>query len=192
MLEKRRKMYINFFMWLFFSFQFESLRIQSNFWEPYVTITCPRRCSPSYILDYRKYCTCPILYFILSPEYVRHLPHFNGNFYSGHLASKYVPTDPTMTDPTVTPSLRTPCKVSLLGMAHRVPYVLFIIEILLLQVLNCIFFLKILILTHLFLKNRCCCQGCSIFWDICKIEMKSLCHPNKCLIKYITHTFLCT
>ena len=135
-------MYINFLMWLFFSFQFESLRIQSNFREPYVTVMCPGQCSPSYTLDYRKYCTCPILYFILSPEYVRHLPHFNGNFYSGHLANKYVPTDPTMTDPTVTPSLRTPHKVSLLEMAHRVPYVLFIIEILLLQVFNCIFFKK--------------------------------------------------
>ena len=105
------------------SFQFDLLRRQSNYQEPYVTVTCPGQCSASYTLDYRKYCTCPILYFILSPKYVRYLPHFNGNFYSGHLANKYVSTDPTMTDPTVTPSLRTPHKVSLLGVAHRICYI---------------------------------------------------------------------
>ena len=75
-------------------------------------------------------------------------------FYSGHLANKYVPTDPTMTDPTVTPSLRTPHKVSLLGMAHRVPYVLFIIEILYYKFLIVFFLKKILILTHLFFKKQ--------------------------------------
>ena len=104
-------------------FQFESLRRQSNFQKPYVTVMCPGQGSLSYTLDYRKYCTCPILFFILSPEYVRHLPHFNGNFYSVHLANKYVPTDATMTDPTITPLLRMPRKVTLLGMAHRVCHI---------------------------------------------------------------------
>ena len=90
-----------------FFFQFDVMRRTENHEEPYVSPSCPGQCSASYTLDCRKYCTCPILYFILSPEYVERLPHFNGNFYSGLLSSRCQPTDPTMTDPTVTPLLRT-------------------------------------------------------------------------------------
>ena len=153
------------------SFQFEILRRQSNYQEPYVTIMCPGQCSTSYALDYAKYCTCLILYFMLSPKYVRHLPHFNGNFYSEHLANKYVPTDPTMTDPTVTPSLRTPCKVTVLGVAHRVCHI-YHIEIFRLSVFNRFFQKKLKFSLTFF--DRCCWLGCGIFWDVHKIEMKSL------------------
>ena len=103
---------------VFFFFQFNLIRRRSNYQEPYVTPTCPGQCSASYTLDYRKYCTCPILYFVLSPEYVRHLPHFNGNFYSGLLAN--IPTDPTMTDSPVTPLLRPSRKSSLFVLLSQV------------------------------------------------------------------------
>ena len=95
-----------------FSFNFSLLEDEIIIKSLMFTPTCPGQCSASYTLDYRKYCTCPILYFVLSLEYVRHLPHFNRNFYSGLLAN--ILTNPTMTDSPVTPLLRSHRKTSLL------------------------------------------------------------------------------
>ena len=89
--------------------------------EPYVVPSCPGQCKSGFTLDYKLYCTCPILYFVLSPEYVHHLSHFNGNFYSGYLANKY----PTMTDPTVTPLLRPTRKVGLFGVLRQVLFLFY-------------------------------------------------------------------
>ena len=96
------------------------IRKSGNYDRPDVIPSCPGQCSSSFTFDYTQYCTCPILYFILSPKYICNLPHFNGNFYSGHLVNKYEPTDPTMVDPTVTPYVRYPRKVTLLGLAQQV------------------------------------------------------------------------
>ena len=115
-----------------FLFQFDVVRRTENYEEPYVSFSCPRQCSTSYTVDYRKYCTCPILYFILSPEYVQRLPHFNKNFYSGLLSSRRQPTVPTITDPTTTPVLRTRRKFttmwSVLGQVCNFFFLFFIFE----------------------------------------------------------------
>ena len=38
--------------------------------RPYAIPGCPRQCGRSLTIDYKAWCTCPVLYFILSPDYV--------------------------------------------------------------------------------------------------------------------------
>ena len=35
------------------------------------------------MIDYKAWCTCPVLYFILSPDYVRRLPSFHDSYWTG-------------------------------------------------------------------------------------------------------------
>ena len=88
--------------------------------QPYVVPSCPRQCKTGFTLDYKLYCMCPILYFVLPAEYVHHLPHFNANFYSGHLANIDELTDVNITDSTVIPLLRPTRKVGWVGVLLQV------------------------------------------------------------------------
>lgn len=51
--------------------------------RPYVIPGCPKQCGGSLTIDYKAWCTCPVLYFILSPDYVRRLPSFRGSYWTG-------------------------------------------------------------------------------------------------------------
>ena len=50
---------------------------------PPVIPGCPKQCGGSLTIDYKAWCTCPVLYFILSPDYVRHLPSFRDSYWTG-------------------------------------------------------------------------------------------------------------
>ena len=50
---------------------------------PYAIPGCPRQCGGSLTIDYKAWCTCPVLYFILSPDYVRRLPSFRDSYWTG-------------------------------------------------------------------------------------------------------------
>ena len=50
---------------------------------PYVIPGCPKQCGGSLTIDYKAWCTCPVLYFILSPDYVRRLPSFRDSYWTG-------------------------------------------------------------------------------------------------------------
>ena len=50
---------------------------------PYAIPGCPKQCGGSLTIDYKAWCTCPVLYFILSPEYVRRLPSFRDSYWTG-------------------------------------------------------------------------------------------------------------
>ena len=51
--------------------------------RPYVIPGCPKQCGGSLTIDYKAWCTCPVLYFILSPDYVRRLPSFRDSYWTG-------------------------------------------------------------------------------------------------------------
>ena len=51
--------------------------------RPYAIPGCPRQCGGSLTIDYKAWCTCPVLYFILSPDYVRRLPSFRDSYWTG-------------------------------------------------------------------------------------------------------------
>ena len=49
---------------------------------PYAIPGCLKQCGGSLTIDYKAWCTCPVLYFILSPDYVRRLP-FRDSYWTG-------------------------------------------------------------------------------------------------------------
>ena len=50
---------------------------------PLVIPGCLKQCGGSLTIDYKAWCTCPVLYFILSPDYVRCLPSFRDSYWTG-------------------------------------------------------------------------------------------------------------
>ena len=51
--------------------------------QPYAWPSCPSSCEEGFTADWKQWCSCPVLYFILSPEYVRLLPSFREQYWGG-------------------------------------------------------------------------------------------------------------
>ena len=51
--------------------------------QPYAWPSCPSLCEEGFTADWKQWCSCPVLYFILSPEYVRLLPSFCEQYWGG-------------------------------------------------------------------------------------------------------------
>ena len=46
-------------------------------------IYCPKQCGSSLTIDWKTWCSCLVLYFILSPMYVRKLPFIQDLYWTG-------------------------------------------------------------------------------------------------------------
>ena len=63
--------------------QFQAMRMIYHHHQPYAWPSCPSSCEEGFTADWKQWCSCPVLYFILSPEYVRLLPSFREQYWGG-------------------------------------------------------------------------------------------------------------